>query len=96
MKSSQIQMKRKRKKCQNYQIKLNRGECNLIAPCDAEEKIASATPFCGAARSKSTFWQGWCNFPTKMVVKFWKKRMVQIRRCPGYYSNLNKVRSIIF
>ena len=73
MKSSQIQMKRKRKKCQNYQIKLNSGECNLISPCDAEEKIASATPFCGAVRSKSTFWQGWCNFPTKMVVKFLEK-----------------------
>ena len=73
MKSSQIQMKRKRKKCQNYQIKLNSGECNLISPCDAEEKIASATPFCGAVRSKSTFWQGCCNFPTKMVVKFLEK-----------------------
>ena len=45
IKSSQIQMKRKQNKCQNNKIKLNRGECNLISPCDAEEKIASATLF---------------------------------------------------
>ena len=96
MKSSQIQMKRKRKKCQNHQIKPSRGECNLISPCDAEEKIASAIPFCGAVRSKSTFWQGCCNFPKKMLVKFLEKAEGTNSEMPRIVFYLNKVRSIIF